>query len=146
MDARDRFYWKLLTNTLSEDDLSEVAQSPTDMPTAILQTDICVANAYENRGLLRTHTTQQFIDLLDPTEVRQKAMELILQMSEDAWLAAIDAGEVPQFVRSKPGDADHVSLRRSPNVNSRDMYYLMYRDTLRETELEDFLLNGSIFA
>ena len=155
---RDTFFWKLFTNTLP--DFERATESDADYRHIRRDTNhVGDTYAYVHRDDLRECSVQEFIDGMFSREctivggwdidekkrnlmMRDVAMSIILAKPEEEWLAAVEAREVPEFVRAVPGDNDYTSLHRSPNVNSRASYYNMYRHTLRTTDLDSFIEAG----
>lgn len=157
---RDTFFWKLFTNTLPV--FETATEDDPDYRRIRRDTNhVGDSYAYVHRDDLRECSVQEFIDTMFLREcllpefeidvkkqqrlIRELIMDIIAKKPEEEWIAAVNAREIPQFVRAVPGDEDYMPIYRSPNVKTREGYYNAYRHVLRTNELDTFIETGKIW-
>lgn len=145
---KNTFLWKLLSNTLPI--FTVATQEDADYQVNLTDSDSTSIGerAYSHREELRVILPSEYISKYFSNEpesyeekynIRQIAMQLIMEKPVEDFIEALDNGEIPEFVRAVPGDNDYSSLYRSPNTPTLEDYCYGYRCTLRTRPLQDFM-------
>lgn len=136
------FLWALLSDTLPEFDRPE--EGDDDYQRLFRATNhIGVDQALVHRSFLRNLTTQEYAlgylwgyDAEEERErhIRDLAMSLILEMPVSEWVSKFEDGNVPLFVRAKPGDEDY--FEPEVCIENTEKFIDTIRPALRMLEYE----------